>query len=186
MARTKTTAKKTTGGKAPRKQVASKAARKSQASTTSPRKSTRSRKLTVKPEPTALSPSKAGENRDLYKCTAAKNGALKYYYNGKPIAKAKIPKAILPSIVCPQKARAKVGERVEGIEKRGKAKARSKPKVQEVHSGTISVDGLGVDLTSKDASLKRLDIPDVKGQWKVSYTHTGRMVNIKLKHVPTK
>ena len=63
---------------------------------------------------------------EKYKCTESVNGVKKYYYNGKPIKKDDIPKRILPSLICSQKEKAVVSERVRGFEESEKKKDKDK------------------------------------------------------------
>src|SRR5574338_1294461 len=52
-----------------------------------------------------------------YTCVIAKNGAKKYYKDGKPIAVKNISKKQLPSIICTGKKEALVGESIQRLEK---------------------------------------------------------------------
>ena len=75
-----------------------------------------------------MDPNDAGN----YRCVFAKNGARQYFFGKERIAVAKIPKIVLPSIICPGKAEALVSERTATLEKRveklkkGVAKAEAK------------------------------------------------------------
>lgn len=66
-----------------------------------------------------------------YICVIAKNGAKKYYRDGKPIAAKNIPKAELPRIVCTGKKGALVSESVERLEKTAARKKSNLEKQQE-------------------------------------------------------
>jgi hypothetical protein len=51
-----------------------------------------------------------------YRCVLAKNGAHQYFFGTGRIAIAKIPKQVLPAIICPQKGEALVSERTQAFE----------------------------------------------------------------------
>jgi hypothetical protein len=51
-----------------------------------------------------------------YRCTLSKNGVQQYFFGKARVAKALIPKAVLASIICPQKGVALVSERKQAFE----------------------------------------------------------------------